>query len=243
MALNRLKAPASAQLAATTASWSPAESITPLEFDRLGADHEVATFTPKGYESGYAYPLIVWLHEDESSELELPQVMRHVSVQNFLAAAPRGASEDADGHACWRQTDAGVEAAEAAVFDAIETAGSLFSVHPDRVFIAGAGAGGTMAVRLGLRRPERFAAAVTLDGPLPRGGRPLARVNEARGLPLLLSAARHSRRYPEPRVCGDLALLHSAGFQIAVRQYPGDEGVTTAMLADLNRWLMELVCG
>jgi hypothetical protein len=30
---------------------------------------------------------------------------------------------------------------------------------------------------------------------------------------------------------------------VALRQYPGDDNLTTKMLLDLNHWLMELVCG
>jgi hypothetical protein len=40
-----------------------------------------------------------------------------------------------------------------------------------------------------------------------------------------------------------LRLLHSAGCTVALRQYPGCDEVTTDMLADMDRWLMDLVCG
>ena len=155
--------------------------------------------------------------------------MRHLSLRNFVAVGPT--CESADGaDRGWIQTPEAIDAAEASVSEAVESASDLYNVHPDRVFIAGLGAGGTMALRLGLRRPEWFAAAASIDGPLPRGDRPLGRINAARGLPLLLSASRQSESYPQSRVCADLSLLHSAGFPIAVRQYPGDDELTTAML-------------
>jgi hypothetical protein len=40
-----------------------------------------------------------------------------------------------------------------------------------------------------------------------------------------------------------LRLLHSAGCTVALRQYPGGDELTTGMLADINRWMMERVCG
>jgi hypothetical protein len=49
--------------------------------------------------------------------------------------------------------------------------------------------------------------------------------------------------HPDRRVCSDLRLLHSAGCTVALRQYPGDDELTTSMLSDLDRWLMESVCG
>ena len=242
MASNRLLTPTSASLTTAPGFADRFESPEPLEAVRRRG-RGVATFTPTGYESGYAYPLIVWLHGSGSSARELPQIMRHVSLQNFLAVGPSAPAGDDGGTDRWRQTPQGIESAEASVAEAVESASEWFNVHPGRVFVAGFGAGGTMALRLGLRRPEWFAAAVSIDGPLPRGERPLSRVNEARGLPLLLSSSRQSVGYPQQRLCSDLSLLHSAGFRVAVRQYPGDDDLTTSMLADLNRWLMELVCG
>ena len=210
----------------------PARTTTPA----------AATFTPQGYEENYAYPLLVWLHDDGCDERCLPRLMPHVSLRNFVAAAPRGATRLEDGFG-WRQSLGSIDASIEAVAGAIETARRRFNYRSDRVFIAGAGTGGTMAMRVALQHPDWFAGVATLDGPLPRGHRPLSRVNDLRRLPLLLSAGRESIRYPEAAVCQDLSLLHATGCRVAIRQYPGSDDLTTAMLADLNRWAMDLVCG
>ncbi|MEN0109159.1 MAG: PHB depolymerase family esterase [Planctomycetota bacterium] len=212
----------------------------PTTAERTGP--QAATFAPLGYESAYQYPLIVWLHGAGADERCLPNVMTHVSVQNFVATAPRGVEAATEGYT-WRQSAGAIDRAENAVADAIEHAAERFSVRSSRVFLAGVGSGGTMALRIGLRRPEWFAGVASFDGAMPRGERPLARVNDARRLPLMLSAARESAAYPESRLCRDLALLHSAGCCVEVRQHPGDDDLTTEMLADLNRWVMGLVCG
>jgi hypothetical protein len=47
-------------------------------------------FVPEHYESGYAYPLLVWLHSDHSSEFEIDQMMPALSVRNYAAVALRG---------------------------------------------------------------------------------------------------------------------------------------------------------
>lgn len=203
---------------------------------------DVATFTPMAYESGYKYPLLVWLHGDETDERTLPDVMRHVSTRNFVAVAPRGVDCCGEGLG-WDASPNSIDTAEDIVFDAIETSRARFSLHPNRVILAGSGSGGTMAMRIALRYPDRFAGVATLDGPLPTGHRPLGRVNDSRCMPLLLSACRDSTAYSEAQVCRDLALLHAAGCHVAIRQYPGDDDLTTDMLADLNRWAMKIVCG
>jgi phospholipase/carboxylesterase len=197
------------------------------------------------YEPGYAYPLIVWLHSMDSSERELRHVMPHVSMRNYVAVAPRGSSPSGHHNSkyCWRQTHLDIEQAEASVAESIATASRNFYVHSDRVFLAGCGAGGTMALRLAWNDPCRFAGVVSINGPLPTRWRPLHRVKEARRLPCLLASSRDNRSYGAQQVCRDLRLLHTAGCTVALRQYPGGDDLTCGMLADMNRWLMDLVCG
>jgi phospholipase/carboxylesterase len=243
--MNRLDLPV-ASLVPKQHAYAGSFGVIPWAWDEPAATVEtrVQTFAPQGYEPGYAYPLLVWLHDAGSNERALPLVMKHVSVRNYVGVAPRGAAgEQRDGDRGWAPDPDGVESAEQAVAHAIATAGERFHVHAQRVFIAGLGQGGTMALRLALTRPEWFAGAASFDGALPSGNQPFSRINKARRVPLLLAASRDSERYREPRVCQDLALLHAAGCQVAVRQYPGCEELTTAMLSDLDRWMMDRVCG
>ncbi len=206
------------------------------------ATPDVASFTPMAYESGYQYPLLVWLHGDDTNEQSLPAVMRHISTRNYVAVAPRGV--DSCGHGLgWDPSADSIDKAEDLIFDAIEAAAERFNIHPGRVLLAGSGSGGTMAMRIALRYPDRFAGVATLDGSVPTGNQPLGRVNDSRELPIMLASSKGSSAYPEAQVCRDLSLLHSAGCCVNIRQYPGDDSLTTAMLADLNRWAMGIVCG
>lgn len=229
--------PHSAARSGVPAEWTWTESPTAPEKRR-----ELATFTPMGYEPGYRYPLIVWLHGEGANEQSLPEVMRHVSTRNYLAVAPRGVDAAAEGYT-WGDSLDSSDAAEDAIFEAIESTTERFGQSPKRVLLAGVGSGGTMAMRIALRYPDRFDGVATIDGPLPTGNQPLVRLNELRGLPLLLSASKESVAYEESQVCRDLSLLHTGGCRVAIRQYPGDDDLTTTMLADLNRWAMEIVCG
>lgn len=204
----------------------------------------VSTFLPLHYESNYQYPLIVWLHGDAQSERDLPQVMRHVSTRNYLAVAPRGAeSLQTPGEFGWDDNDQDASEAVERVFEAAQHAADRFSVNPDRVFLAGVGTGGTMALRVALSHPSSFAGVATFDGPLPQGRRLLSRVNETRELPIMLASSQHSPQYGETLLSRDLRLLHSAGAKVSVRQYLDDDQLTTVMLSDFDRWMMEIVCG
>jgi phospholipase/carboxylesterase len=204
-----------------------------------------ATFAPMHYEANYAYPLIVWLHGNGSNEHELRQIMPQVSMRNYVAAAPQGSWQDTRnrGRYGWRQTSDMIEEAESRVLDCIANARRRFNIHANRVFLAGHGAGGTMAVRIAWNNPAEFAGVAAFNGPLPSRQSPLRRVNELRHLPCLLATTRDSKTYPQNHVCDDLRLLHAAGCTVAMRQYPGPDALTKRMFDDLNRWLMDIVCG
>jgi len=204
-----------------------------------------ATFAPMQYEAGYAYPLVIWLHSQQGSEQQLRRVMPLVSMRNYVAVAPRGTRRDRVQREAydWQQTDDGIEQAESRIFDCLDLVKRRFHIHPNRVFLAGYGGGGTMALRVAWNNPGQFAGVATVGGPLPTQLRPFRCVNQLRRVPCFLATARQSGHYPEQQVCRDLRLLHAAGCVVALRQYPCGDELTTAMLSDLDRWLMEQVRG
>ncbi len=200
-------------------------------------------FSPIHYEPGYAYPLIVWLHGPESNEEEVQQAVPLVSARNHVAIAPRGTcpSDRIRGAYSWGNSSADVMEAVERVEGCIEIAREQFNVHPERIFLAGYATGGTLALRLAMEYPNLAAGAVSLGGPVPQGNRPLKRINEARKLPLMLSVS-PGEKFALEEVMDDLRLLHSAGCSLALRLYPEGDELTTTMLADVDRWIMEQFC-
>jgi phospholipase/carboxylesterase len=71
----------------------------------------------------------------------------------------------------------------------------------------------------------------------------LAQLHEARRLNVFLATGRQSNDYPEHEVCDHLRLLHAAGISLNLRLYPCGDEVTSDMLADMDRWIMEQVAG
>jgi phospholipase/carboxylesterase len=186
----------------------------------------------------------VWLHGPHNNELELKQIMPLVSMRNYVAAAPRGTApseQDNGSHIQfrWLETDDHVELAESRLWECIDGVRQRFNVSADRIFLAGRECGGTMALRLALRNPDCFAGALSFGGPFPEGAAPLIRLRLARRLPLFFTTTAQSKLYPQTLVCQHLRLLHSAGMSVALRQYPGGDDLTTLMLKDMDRWIME----
>lgn len=205
-----------------------------------------AVWTPLHYESGYAYPLLIWLHGPGDDQHQLKRIMMQIDARSYVAVAPRGTAHasgpEAKGYD-WSTDQGHLGLAEERVNTCLADVTSRFNIHPERVFLAGYDAGGTMAYRLALAAPRRFAGVLSLCGPFPRVRAPLAGLDEVRRLPVLMSTGQFSRRYPPEQVCADLRLFHAAGISVTLRQYPSGQTLTPEMLGDMNRWLMEQVCG
>jgi phospholipase/carboxylesterase len=223
-----------------TNPWCEAGKITADE------THTRTLVGPLHYEPNYAYPLIVWLHGSGNSERQLRRVMPLVSLRNYVSVAPRGTMAmsltniGASGYR-WVQSPEQIGRAEQRVWEAITAAKESYNIRTDRIFIAGYECGGTMALRIAVEHADRFAGALSLGGPFPDQGSPLAKLHKARRQSLFIAACREGRYYPTDKVCDNLRLLHTAGMSLTLREYPGGDGLSPLMLADVDRWIMEQI--
>jgi predicted esterase len=207
--------------AAPTATWASAW----LGDDRL--------FMPLGHEPGYDYPLLVWLPDASAAAqgnrpFDLGRVMTRVSLRNHVAVQPvAAAGEDLD-DAVWRS---------------IERVSERVAIHRRRIFLVGQGAGGTEAFRIACRHPREFAGVASLGGSFPLDEGLFARLAEVRRLPMLLCCQRKSVITQAAHTDRMLRLFHAAGAALAMRIYPGRDELSHTSLADVNRWVMDEVCG
>ncbi len=202
---------------------------------------DTCLFVPLHYEKNYQYPLIVWLHSNGDDAQQLHRVMPHISLQNFVAVAPRAALGEQHAGYYWEQDEASIDYAADAVLSAVDFARARTSVCPRRVFVAGYGAAGTMAFRVALTHPDVFAGVASINGPLPEGTTPLGCWSSSRHLEVLWSHCRRSREFDQELLCRQLRLLHVAGFSVTLRQYPGGDELINTSLADFNRWIMQMI--
>lgn len=182
-------------------------------------------FVPQGYEPGYDYPLLVWLPGPAAGRFDLGRVMARTSLRNFVAVQPRGR---ADTEAVWR---------------AIDRVSSRLSVHPRRTYLIGQSAGGTEAFRIACRNPDSFAGVVSLGGGFPLDEGLFASIESLRRLPMLLSCRSADVAAAAAAIDRTLRVFHAAGATLAMRIYPGGKNLSRTRLGDVNRWIMEDVCG
>jgi phospholipase/carboxylesterase len=226
--------------------------VESASFSASSLDFPHVVFAPLHYESGYSYPLILWLHGRGSDERQLPRVMPLVSMRNYVAVAPRGirtTSPDEPGNPgkpgreCyeWLQTEEHIQQAEQRVFDSIELATRTYNIASRRIFLVGFDSGGTMALRLAMSHPSQFAGVISLCGALPTGRTLFSNLVAARRLGMFLATGRTSRDYAATQVCEDLRLLHTAGLSVTLRQYPCGHELQPQMLSDVDRWIIEQI--
>ena len=174
-----------------------------------------------------------------------------ISMRNYVAVAPRGvviaplgmgSSSPAEKVAYgWSHDEQEIQQAEQRIFDSIETTFRRFNINQHRIFLAGFDTGGTMALRIAMNHPYKFAGVLSLGGCLPTGGAPLSRLPEARQVSIFLASGRRSTIYGEKQVCDDLRLLHTAGMSITLRLYPCGHELSPQMLSDVDRWIIEQI--
>jgi phospholipase/carboxylesterase len=191
-----------------------------------GSIPAASLFMPQGYEPGYDYPLLVWLADDEG--FDLGRVMTRTSLRNFVAVQPR--------------PDRAVDIEDSA-WQAIDAARDRASIHPDRIFLVGRGTRGTDAFRIACRHAEAFAGVVSIGGGFPLDETSFVRLHAVRRLPMLLCCQADAAVAAAPQTDRTLRLFHAAGAMLAVRIYPSGRDLSRAVLADVNRWLMDEICG
>ena len=244
--MNRIKisplASASLNKAASSQDAKLAHDTAPeniLGFSESSPD--CSLFVPLHYAKNYAYPLVVWLHDDGSTSEQIQNVMPSLSLRNYAAVAPQSLVGDSAKGFYWEQTRSCIEATHASVASAIDRAMMRFNIASNRIFIGGFGAAGTMAYRIAFEKPELFAGLISINGPIPESYNPLGDWKNCRHLELFWAHCRNSVTFDQSKLCEQLRLLHIAGFSVTLRQYPGDDQLVDSMLSDVNRWIMDMI--
>jgi phospholipase/carboxylesterase len=221
-------------------------SLSPLgNLLRPRVERPRSFMVPVRYEPGYRYPLIVWLHNDGYNENQIRDVLPHISTRNFVGVGVRGslAIDSVGNRFAWSQTPAAVARCEDAVWQAVDDACERYSIHRERIFLAGYGEGGTMARRVAFRRSSHFAGCIALGGRLPRGGNVFGNLNAARELKNFWALAIHGQAMSEEQFDEDIRLAADAKLRMDVRRYTTDDEMVTEVLRDVNVWAMEIVTG
>lgn len=184
------------------------------------SDWPISIFVPEKYEENYAYPLVIWFHDEGSSEAELESVLPAISSQNYCGLALRGNQPHASsGEFTWAKDPFAL--GQVSLADLVNlTARRLrraFHIHSERIFIAGAGKGADVALQLLSEHSEWFAGAVLLDPECaPHSLRPM-HPQATRDCSVLLTVSQEESNTVLAQNVDAVRLLRAAGVEVDVR--------------------------
>lgn len=204
------------------------------------SDWPVSLFLPTQYESNYAYPLLLWFHDENSSENELDLVMSGIGDQNYCGMALRGnhslPEHDSFG---WRMGS--LEFGEVSLSKLVNVTTRrlrrAFHIHSERIFAAGVGTGADVAMKLFAESPEWFAGAVLID-PTCEDSPALGSAEDLRGKNVLQLVSRTASNETLARNVESVRLMRTAGVEVDVRvtEEPLDPCCNDARFID--NWLL-----
>ena len=202
----------------------------------------VRTFLPFGYEPRYPYPLLVFFHGHGGNEEQILRLAPRLSRRNYISIGLRGpirldprptakwAIPGATNPTwpCWRIISCGPWSRLC----------MNYHVHSERIYLAGLAEGANAAYRLGLTFPERLGGLISLNGCLPRHGRPLFRLPSIRSLRVFIGHGIANAVVPLSLAREDRRLLYSAGVDVEMMTYSATHRLHPDMLRDVNRWII-----
>jgi phospholipase/carboxylesterase len=116
---------------------------------------------------------------------------------------------------------------------------SRYGVEEGRVVIGGFSQGGMMALRHGLRHPDRFPGIVALSSRLPQQDRPSQTGDATRGQRVFIAHGTYDDviHVQEGRSAHDV--LSGGGYPAAYHEYGMAHQIIPEVIADLSAWLTE----
>ncbi len=224
-------------------AFAPIEEIfdSRLETQLEGVDVAHRLWLPEGFEPSYAYPLLVWFHDDGEDEDQLADVMPRISERNYVGLSLRGNLPRSIGCGWSTAAERWSRLANdlATVVSALE---DRILIHESRKYLAGVGLGGSLAWEILLRQPRDWAGAVCLAGQFPNFPHPLANFRQLRERRLLLATGLDCPADQVQQLIDSGRLMYSAGMQVGTRMYDtGRRRPSDKMLRDVDRWIMDSI--
>ncbi len=140
-----------------------------------------------------------------------------------------------------REDEAGLRKSQAAIEDVLAREKAR-GVPAGRIVIAGFSQGCAMALMTGLRHAEPLAGIVGLSGYLPIAGTTAAERHAAnQRTPIFMAHGQHDEMVVMGRATESRDLLQSLGYNVLWRDYPMPHSVCMEEVADLNRWLVQVL--
>ena len=140
-----------------------------------------------------------------------------------------------------REDEAGLRASAADVQALLDREAAL-GIPPARTVLMGFSQGCAMALMVGLRAPRRLAGLVAWSGYLPLAASTAAERSPANAdVPIFMAHGRQDTVVVPARGLASRDALLALGYPVQWRDYPMAHAVCPAQIADLNRFLLQVL--
>lgn len=140
-----------------------------------------------------------------------------------------------------REDEAGLRRSQAAIEELLARE-KVRGIPARRIVLAGFSQGCAMALMTGLRHAEALAGIVGLSGYLPLAGLTAAERSAAnRATPIFMAHGEQDEMVVMPRATASRDALQALGYNVQWQQYPMPHSVCMEEVADLNRWLLQVL--
>ena len=204
---------------------------------------------PDGYRAGRSYPLVILMHGYGSNMSDLEPLAPMIAREGYLFAFPNAPIRldfglGMVGYAWSAPLEADFDAegqAEGLLEGMIDDVTSRYGIEEGRVVIGGFSQGGMMALRHGLRHPDRFPGIAALSSRLPPQDRPSDAGDTTRGQRVFIAHGTVDDviHVQEGRAAHDV--LSRSGYQSEYHEYKMAHQITPEVIADLSAWLVRTV--
>ncbi|WP_437204423.1 hypothetical protein [Planctomicrobium sp. SH664] len=195
----------------------------------------LSLFAPETYTASYAYPLVVYLHDNDRSERDLWNWFPRISEQNFLGLGVRASLPGTLGMpGRYRWMSHRPDASVAVLRDGLAAVQADWNVHSERITLLGEGQGALIALQQFLLQQSGLDDSLPMLGSIICGSLPKTWPNL---LPPIPAFATGRLLLLEPPTEADefavIDALEEAGLEISIA---ADRELSRPAL--INHWLM-----
>jgi phospholipase/carboxylesterase len=211
---------------------------------------EYLTLLPDGYDASRPYPLVIWLHgfgADMHDLAGLAELVGPADYIHVLPNAPLGGFGAGDGTIRAWYERGGKEKPDSIrlALEAIDTFASAvlarFHVPERRALLVGFSQGGSLALRYGLTRPERFAGLAILSGSLKRVEELGETLPASRDQALFVAHGVHDLLVPVSWGRRAASYLREQGYAPEYREYPVAHSISVEESKALRAWVSRVL--
>lgn len=180
---------------------------------------------PEFFEKNYAYPALIMLESSLSKTAQFHDSVRAISERNHVGIRVVCEPSSLGG-------ELGNDLALSQIQKSVRSVSRYANLHSERIYLVGTGIQATLAMRLVLAEPLKFAGFLAIDPEVERG---VLSVRHFRQLKHLRGMILTSTMFPAEKLRREIEMLHSSGIEIRQQSF-SQAGKTCSLI---NNFVMQ----